>query len=62
MDRRSTNKIETDLVAFCEQADPKLYPHVHSHARDLVGGGAEARFELGLELLVGGLDKFVTKA
>jgi AcrR family transcriptional regulator len=51
-------QLEEDLTAFFEQLDPEVYPHVQAHARDLVGGGAGARFELGLELLIGGLDRY----
>jgi AcrR family transcriptional regulator len=48
-----------DLVAYYEQLPEETYPNLRKHARDMVGGGAEARFELGLSLLVDGLDKYI---
>jgi AcrR family transcriptional regulator len=50
-----------DLVAHFEQLPEDQYPHLRKHARDMVGGGTEERFELGLAMLVDGLDKYVTK-
>ncbi|MEU4238786.1 TetR/AcrR family transcriptional regulator [Actinoplanes sp. NPDC026619] len=50
-----------DLVAYFEELPEDVYPNLRKYARDMIGGGTEARFELGLDLLVGGLDKFVTK-
>jgi AcrR family transcriptional regulator len=50
-----------DLVAYFEQVPEELYPNIRKHARDMVGGGTDERFELGLALLVDGLDKYVTK-
>jgi AcrR family transcriptional regulator len=53
-------QLDEDLTEFYEQLDPAVYPNVHKHARDLVGGGSDARFELGLELLIAGLDRYLT--
>jgi AcrR family transcriptional regulator len=50
-----------DLAAYFEQLPEDTYPNLRKHARDMSGGGTDARFELGLELLVGGLDKYVQK-
>ncbi|GIM97734.1 TetR/AcrR family transcriptional regulator [Paractinoplanes toevensis] len=50
-----------DLVAYFEQLPEDTYPNLRRHARDMIGGGTDERFELGLDLLVGGLDKFVRK-
>jgi AcrR family transcriptional regulator len=54
-------ELGADLVAYFEQLPEDSYPHLRKHAADMVGGGTDERFELGLELLVGGLDKFVAK-
>jgi AcrR family transcriptional regulator len=55
-------EILKDLVAYFEQVPADIYPNIRKHAKVMVGGGPEARFELGLELLVNGLDKYVTIA
>ena len=52
-------ELTDDLLAYFEQVPEDLYPNIRKHARDMVGGGSDARFELGLELLVDGLDKYV---
>lgn len=49
-----------DLLAFYEQVPADRYPHIREHARDLVGGDSGERFELGLALLIDGLDKYKT--
>lgn len=54
-------QLDEDLTAFYQELDPEVYPHVQANARALIGGGADARFELGLELLVGGLDRYLPK-
>jgi AcrR family transcriptional regulator len=51
-------ELTDDLTAFFEQVPEDVYPNIRKHARDMAGGGAEARFELGLELLVDGLNKY----
>ncbi|MFF5080587.1 TetR/AcrR family transcriptional regulator [Actinoplanes sp. NPDC000266] len=45
-------------LAYFEQLPADIYPHITTYATALVGGSVEARFELGLELLVDGLDKY----
>jgi AcrR family transcriptional regulator len=50
-----------DLVAYFQDLPEEIYPNLRKYAKDMVGGGTDERFELGLDLLVGGLDKFVTK-
>jgi AcrR family transcriptional regulator len=54
-------ELTDDLVGFFEQIDGALYPHIREHARTMVSGGGTERFELGLELLVDGLDKYTTR-
>jgi AcrR family transcriptional regulator len=46
-------------LAYFEQLPADIYPHITTYAAALVGGGVDARFELGLDLLVDGLDKYV---
>jgi len=56
-----TTQLTDDLVAYFEQVPEDLYPNIRKYAREMASGGAEARFELGLAMLVDGLDKYVTK-
>jgi len=56
-----TAQLTDDLVAYFEQVPEDLYPNIRKYAREMASGGAEARFELGLTMLVDGLDKYVTK-
>jgi AcrR family transcriptional regulator len=60
-DENALTELGADLVAYFEDLPEDLYPNLRKYATDMVGGGVDARFELGLDLLVGGLDKFVTK-
>ncbi|MFD0518729.1 TetR/AcrR family transcriptional regulator [Paractinoplanes durhamensis] len=55
------DELSEDLMAYFEQLPADTYPNLKKHAKDMVGGGTDARFELGLDLLVGGLDKYVMK-
>jgi hypothetical protein len=52
-------ELTSDLVAFFEQVPADLYPNIRKHAKVMAGGGPVARFELGLEMLVNGLDTYV---
>ncbi len=52
-------ELSSDLVAFFEQVPADLYPNIRKHAKVMAGGGPVARFELGLEMLVNGLDTYV---
>jgi AcrR family transcriptional regulator len=56
-----TTQLTDDLVAYFEQVPEDLYPNIRKYAREMASGGAEARFELGLAMLIDGLDKYVTK-
>ena len=56
-----TTELSNDLVAYFEQVPEDLYPNIRKYAREMASGGAEARFELGLAMLIDGLDKYVTK-
>ena len=56
-----TTQLTDDLVAYFEQVPEDLYPNIRKYAREMASGGADARFELGLAMLVDGLDKYVTK-
>ncbi|GAA0473234.1 transcriptional regulator [Paractinoplanes deccanensis] len=47
-----------ETLAYFEQLPEDIYPHIKTYATALVGGSVDARFELGLELLVDGLDKY----
>lgn len=54
-------ELSEDLTAYFEQLSEEQYPNLKKYAHDMVGGGNEQRFELGLAMLVDGLDKYVTK-
>jgi AcrR family transcriptional regulator len=54
-------QLQEDILAYFETLPEGHYPNLRKHASDMVGGGTDERFELGLELLVNGLDKFVTE-
>ncbi|WP_433373558.1 TetR/AcrR family transcriptional regulator [Actinoplanes sp. CA-142083] len=54
-------ELGNDLMSYFEQLPEDEFPHLRKHAKDMVGGGTEERFELGLAMLVDGLDKYVTK-
>jgi AcrR family transcriptional regulator len=54
-------ELGADLVNYFEQLPEDEFPHLRKHAKDMVGGGTDERFELGLSMLVDGLDKYVTK-
>jgi AcrR family transcriptional regulator len=54
-------ELDNDLVAYFEQVPADLYPNIRRYAREMVSGDPDARFELGLAMLVDGLDKYVTK-
>ncbi|GAB2612792.1 transcriptional regulator [Paractinoplanes abujensis] len=52
--------VSAGYLEYLREIPAEVYPNVVQHAEALVGGGPEARFELGLELLVDGLDKYAT--
>ncbi|MFI5894388.1 TetR/AcrR family transcriptional regulator [Actinoplanes sp. NPDC051513] len=54
-------ELGNDLVSYFEQLPEEEFPNLRKHAKDMVGGGTDERFELGLAMLVDGLDKYVTK-
>ena len=54
-------ELGNDLVSYFEQLPEAEFPHLRKHAKEMVGGGTDERFELGLAMLVDGLDKYVTK-
>ncbi|MCO8273421.1 TetR/AcrR family transcriptional regulator [Actinoplanes sp. TRM 88003] len=56
------DSISDRYLGYLRRLPPADYPNLVAHADDLVGGGPEARFDLGLELLVDGLDKYTTKS
>ena len=57
---QSIEALGANVLAYFKQLPADVYPHVVRHADALVGGSNEARFDLGLELLVDGLDKYAT--
>jgi AcrR family transcriptional regulator len=50
-----------DLRAYYSELPAETYPHLSKYAAELVGGaGNDDRFEFGLDLIVEGLDRYVT--
>lgn len=54
-------ELGADLVNYFSQLPEEEYPNLRKYAAEMVGGGTDERFELGLTMLVDGLDKYVTK-
>jgi AcrR family transcriptional regulator len=54
-------QLSGDLRAYYEEQSAELYPHLTKHAAELVrGAGNDDRFQFGLDLIINGLDRFVT--
>ena len=51
--------LSSSLLRYFQQLPAEVYPNVRQYAEALVGGGSEARFAFGLDMLVDGLDKYV---
>jgi AcrR family transcriptional regulator len=49
-----------DLRAYYADLPAEKYPNIRRYAGDLVSGAGSDRFEFGLDMLVGSLDRFVT--
>jgi AcrR family transcriptional regulator len=54
------DSISDQYFSYLKQLPAEAYPNLAEHAESLIGGGPELRFDLGLELLVDGLDKYAT--
>jgi AcrR family transcriptional regulator len=56
-------QLSSDLEAYYAELPPDVYPHLQKHAVEMVGNteGSD-RFEFGLDLIVGGLDRYVPSA
>jgi AcrR family transcriptional regulator len=48
------------LATYYEQLPADRFPHLREHARALVGGDGDQRFEFGLDMLIDGLARYVT--
>lgn len=48
------------LAAYYEDLPADRFPHLKAHARALVGGDGDQRFEFGLDMLIDGLSRRVT--
>jgi AcrR family transcriptional regulator len=56
-------QLSADLTAYYAALPEETYPNLRKHAVDMVGGTeGPDRFEFGLDLIVGGLDRWVTTA
>jgi AcrR family transcriptional regulator len=55
------DQLSADLHAYYVELPEETYPHLRAHAAELVGNTeGPDRFEFGLDLIVGGLDRYVT--
>jgi AcrR family transcriptional regulator len=50
------------LATYYEQLPADRFPHLRAHARDLVSGDGEQRFEFGLDMLIDGLTRYIDPA
>jgi hypothetical protein len=55
------DNLTEQLATYYENLPEARYPHLRKHARDMVGGDGNERFEFGLAMLIDGLDKYVGK-
>ena len=55
------NNFVSQLTEFYESLPADRFPNIRANARILTSGDGEQRFELGLDLLVDGLEKYVEK-
>ncbi len=53
-------QVTTDLRAYFEQLPAEQFPTIRQYAADLVAGDTDERFEFGLDLIIDGLDRYVT--
>ena len=54
-------QLSSDLVAYYAELPEDSFPHLRKHAAEMVGNtNGTDRFEFGLDMLVGGLDRYVT--
>jgi AcrR family transcriptional regulator len=59
-DETGVEQLSADLFAYFEQLPADEFPNIRRHAGDLVSGDTADRFEFGLDLLIDGLDRYVT--
>jgi AcrR family transcriptional regulator len=53
-------QLSSDLVAYYAELPEDTYPHLHKHAAEMVGNtNGTDRFEFGLDMIVGGLGRYV---
>ena len=53
-------QVTSELGAYLAELPEDQFPHLRKHAQDMVCGSAADRFEFGLDVLVDGLDKYLT--
>jgi hypothetical protein len=49
------------LTAYLGGLPPDRFPHIHAMLGELVGGGRDERFELGLDVIVAGLASYARR-
>jgi AcrR family transcriptional regulator len=49
------------LATYYEELPADRFPHLKAHARALVGGDGDQRFDFGLDMLIDGLSRHVTR-
>jgi AcrR family transcriptional regulator len=56
-------QLSSDLEAYYSELPEETYPHLRHHAAEMVGNtNGTDRFEFGLDMIVGGLDRYATGA
>ena len=53
-------QLTSELAVYFAELPDDQYPNLHKHAQVMVSGRSDSRFRFGLDLLVDGLDKYVT--
>lgn len=56
----TVEQLSSDMRAYYEQLPAEQFPHIRRYAGELVSGDTAERFEFGLDLLIDGLDRYVT--
>ena len=56
----AVEQLSSDMLAYFEQLPAEQFPNIRRYAGDLVSGDTADRFEFGLDLLIDGLDRYIT--
>jgi AcrR family transcriptional regulator len=59
-DTEAVEQLSSDMRAYFERLPAEQFPNVRRYAGELVSGDTADRFEFGLDLLIDGLDRYIT--